>query len=188
MYTQKGTQQTWPYYDATDTYDVYVTSSNTVRLIDFNPVGGSTATLLFDSWADLGYSPPSSTTPTGGDAAAAAQAARTAEDTGVDSTGPDAASAQLAGMRVSEGNHPTSSADEVSAERRTVSPDAPAHGPMTGHGLHNGSATMLNDWQQNGHQAGRNPPEVIVTLGCISSAHPSDSQTASTRCLPAASL
>ena len=34
--------------------DVYVATSGTVRLMDFNPVGGSTAPLLFD-WDELGY-------------------------------------------------------------------------------------------------------------------------------------
>ena len=34
--------------------DVYVATTGTVRLMDFNPVGGSTAPLLFD-WDELGY-------------------------------------------------------------------------------------------------------------------------------------
>ena len=34
--------------------DVYVATNGTVKLMDFNPVGGSTAPLLFD-WAELGY-------------------------------------------------------------------------------------------------------------------------------------
>jgi D123 len=38
-----------------DTYDVYVTPRRTVRLVDFNPVGGTTAPLLFADWATLGY-------------------------------------------------------------------------------------------------------------------------------------
>jgi hypothetical protein len=37
-----------------DTMDVYVATNGTVRLMDFNPVGGSTAPLLFD-WDELGY-------------------------------------------------------------------------------------------------------------------------------------
>lgn len=36
------------------TYDVYVTAAVTVQLIDFNPAGGSTALLLFDSWEEAG--------------------------------------------------------------------------------------------------------------------------------------
>ncbi|CAD7700351.1 unnamed protein product [Ostreobium quekettii] len=39
-----------------DTYDVYITSSNRVKLIDFNPIGGSTSPLLF-TWCELGYLP-----------------------------------------------------------------------------------------------------------------------------------
>lgn len=34
--------------------DVYVATSGKVRLMDFNPVGGFTAPLLFE-WAELGY-------------------------------------------------------------------------------------------------------------------------------------
>lgn len=37
-----------------DTMDVYVATNRTVRLMDFNPIGGSTAPLLFD-WDELGY-------------------------------------------------------------------------------------------------------------------------------------
>jgi hypothetical protein len=37
-----------------DTYDVYVSSKGTVRLVDLNPVGGTTSPLLFD-WAELPY-------------------------------------------------------------------------------------------------------------------------------------
>ena len=37
-----------------DTMDVYVARTGTVRLMDFNPVRGSTAPLLFD-WDELGY-------------------------------------------------------------------------------------------------------------------------------------
>lgn len=37
-----------------DCMDVYVATTGTVRLMDFNPVGGSTAPLLFD-WDELGY-------------------------------------------------------------------------------------------------------------------------------------
>ncbi|KAA6426686.1 MAG: cell division cycle protein [Trebouxia sp. A1-2] len=36
------------------TMDVYVATNRTVRLMDFNPIGGSTAPLLFD-WDELGY-------------------------------------------------------------------------------------------------------------------------------------
>ncbi len=39
---------------AADTMDVYVATNGTVRLMDFNPVGGSTAPLLFE-WDELGY-------------------------------------------------------------------------------------------------------------------------------------
>lgn len=35
-----------------DTYDVYVTTAGTVRILDFNPYGGSTLPLLF-TWAQL---------------------------------------------------------------------------------------------------------------------------------------
>lgn len=34
--------------------DVYVATNGKVRLMDFNPVGGFTAPLLFD-WDELGY-------------------------------------------------------------------------------------------------------------------------------------
>lgn len=34
--------------------DVYVATTGKVRLMDFNPVGGVTAPLLFD-WDELGY-------------------------------------------------------------------------------------------------------------------------------------
>lgn len=34
--------------------DVYVTTTGKVRLMDFNPVGGFTAPLLFE-WDELGY-------------------------------------------------------------------------------------------------------------------------------------
>ena len=37
-----------------DAYDVYVTPRGTVRLVDINPVGGTTSPLLFD-WAELPY-------------------------------------------------------------------------------------------------------------------------------------
>ena len=37
-----------------DTMDVYVATTGKVRLMDFNPVGGATAPLLFD-WEELGY-------------------------------------------------------------------------------------------------------------------------------------
>ena len=37
-----------------DTYDVYVTPKGTVRLLDFNPAGGTTSPLLFD-WDELPY-------------------------------------------------------------------------------------------------------------------------------------
>ena len=37
-----------------DAYDVYVTPRGTVRLVDVNPVGGTTSPLLFD-WAELPY-------------------------------------------------------------------------------------------------------------------------------------
>lgn len=43
------------------TYDVYVTEANVVRLVDFNPAGGVTALLLFDSWTELGFDGPSAT-------------------------------------------------------------------------------------------------------------------------------
>jgi ABC-type Fe3+ transport system substrate-binding protein len=36
----------------TDTYDVYVTAAGSIRILDFNPYGGSTLPLLF-SWSDL---------------------------------------------------------------------------------------------------------------------------------------
>ena len=39
-----------------DTYDVYVTSSGGVRLLDFNPWGGATLPLLF-SWPELAALP-----------------------------------------------------------------------------------------------------------------------------------
>ena len=34
--------------------DIYVATNGTIKLIDFNPVGGSTASLLFE-WDELGY-------------------------------------------------------------------------------------------------------------------------------------
>ena len=34
--------------------DIYVATNGTIKLMDFNPVGGSTAPLLFD-WNELGY-------------------------------------------------------------------------------------------------------------------------------------
>lgn len=34
--------------------DVYAATNGRVKLMDFNPVGGSTAALLFD-WNELGY-------------------------------------------------------------------------------------------------------------------------------------
>lgn len=37
-----------------DTFDVYVTPKGTVRLLDFNPAGGTTSPLLFD-WSELPY-------------------------------------------------------------------------------------------------------------------------------------
>lgn len=37
-----------------DTMDVYVATTGKVRLMDFNPIGGFTAPLLFD-WDQLGY-------------------------------------------------------------------------------------------------------------------------------------
>ena len=37
-----------------DTFDVYVTPKGTIRLLDFNPAGGTTSPLLFD-WVDLPY-------------------------------------------------------------------------------------------------------------------------------------
>lgn len=37
-----------------DAYDVYVTPRGVVRLVDINPVGGTTSPLLFD-WAELPY-------------------------------------------------------------------------------------------------------------------------------------
>ena len=37
-----------------DTFDVYVTAKGTVRLLDFNPAGGTTSPLLFD-WAELPF-------------------------------------------------------------------------------------------------------------------------------------
>lgn len=40
-----------------DTYDVYVSATNSIdKVIDFNPAGGVTALLLFDSWSELGIS------------------------------------------------------------------------------------------------------------------------------------
>lgn len=40
------------YRHGTDTYDVYVTTAGTVRVLDFNPWGGSTLPLLF-TWHEL---------------------------------------------------------------------------------------------------------------------------------------
>ncbi len=37
-----------------DAYDVYVTPRGNVRLVDVNPIGGTTSPLLFD-WAKLPY-------------------------------------------------------------------------------------------------------------------------------------
>ena len=37
-----------------DTMDLYVATTGSVRLMDFNPVGGSTVPLLFE-WEELGY-------------------------------------------------------------------------------------------------------------------------------------
>lgn len=34
--------------------DVYVATSGTVKLMDFNPIGGSTVPLLYE-WDELGY-------------------------------------------------------------------------------------------------------------------------------------
>ncbi len=34
---------------------MYITGRGRVRLVDFNPVGGTTAPLLFSDWAELGY-------------------------------------------------------------------------------------------------------------------------------------
>ena len=60
-----------------DTYDVYIGSNGTVKLVDFNPVGGTTAPLLFEDWGQLGYNlaataPLGATDarPSGGDSAA----------------------------------------------------------------------------------------------------------------------
>ena len=36
-----------------DTFDAYVATNGTVKLVDFNPVGGTTSPLLF-TWAQLG--------------------------------------------------------------------------------------------------------------------------------------
>lgn len=37
------------------TYDVYVSAANVVQVVDFNPAGGVTALLLFESWSELGF-------------------------------------------------------------------------------------------------------------------------------------
>ncbi|KAK9905753.1 hypothetical protein WJX75_005749 [Coccomyxa subellipsoidea] len=40
--------------EADYTFDVYITTAGAVRLMDFNPIGGTTSPLLFD-WAELPY-------------------------------------------------------------------------------------------------------------------------------------
>ncbi|CAL8471972.1 g11514 [Coccomyxa elongata] len=52
---EEHVQQRFPEKDYT--FDVYITTAGKVRLIDFNPIGGTTSPLLFD-WAELPYSLP----------------------------------------------------------------------------------------------------------------------------------
>lgn len=52
---EEHVQQRFPETDYT--FDVYVTTAGKVRLIDFNPIGGTTSPLLFD-WTELPYSLP----------------------------------------------------------------------------------------------------------------------------------
>lgn len=49
------------------TYDLYVASTGSVRLLDFNPAGGTTAPLLFE-WHELGFggAPPDDAAPANG--------------------------------------------------------------------------------------------------------------------------
>lgn len=84
---------------------MYVTSRSSVKLIDFNPVGGATALLLFDDWGELGYAwaaAPSgdrsaAAVPAADSVAAAAAGHSGGAASGDAASAADAAAAQLAG-------------------------------------------------------------------------------------------
>lgn len=119
-----------------DVYDVYLSDNDRVRVVDFNPVGGATATLLFDGWADLGYRllPPA-----------------TAAD---DADAVEAAGAHLESTHVSPDDASCGSGGPVvgGPPRATSTPDAT--------GLQNGDVHGRGDVQQNGHAALPKPQEV----------------------------
>jgi hypothetical protein len=98
---------------------VYVTPRGTVKLIDFNPVGGTTAPLLFGDWAALGYDFATATEPDPQHAPAVAQGAAAAAGPGAQPAPQAAAGAEpLAAVaafppETEAGVQPSASHDDV---------------------------------------------------------------------------
>lgn len=90
----------WHVHVLADTYDAYVTTRDKVLLVDFNPVGGATAPLLFDDWADLGYAFVATEAAEAAVAAGAAEAAT--PGTGVAATEAGAASSAASAAEAEE--------------------------------------------------------------------------------------
>lgn len=82
-----------------DTFDAYVATSDAVKVIDFNPVGGTTSPLLF-SWQELGWAQGLAEPRENGAAAEAALAAH-----GGGASGADGLEDQLGGRQQEVNGH-----------------------------------------------------------------------------------
>ena len=133
-------------------YDVYVSDRDSVRVVDFNPVGGATATLLFDSWADLGYC----LLPPAGDAD--------------DADATEAAAVRLERVRVSP--------DDASCGWGSPAVAGPtcATSAADATDLQSGGVNGRGDAQQNGHAALPKPPEVRRNCLYTSTCHSASRQ------------
>eukprot|EP00887_Chlorella_sp_A99_P003503 scaffold7.g3503.t1 len=85
------------------TYDLYVTTTQQVRLVDFNPVGGTTAPLLF-TWEELGYTAPAEAASREGGANAAGEGAAQQQERAAESGAASAAAGAAAGAAEVEGS------------------------------------------------------------------------------------
>lgn len=167
---------------------MYVTSRSTVKLIDFNPAGGTTAPLLFGDWAQLGYGFAAAADASAASAAAPAAAAAAAgpapapEAASLPAAGPDAPAASgavAAQPAAGRGNSTDGNAAAVAGadeaarrltaasldERTAAGADAPGSicSPVNGSGLLNGSSHANGSSARSGEGGGSSsggPPQL----------------------------